>query len=316
MPECLESLRGLIGSRQVQSRTSQIWSRVPENLKGCIWLIIASFVFTIMTAAIKDVGQRIPVWEILFIRQVCVILILSPRMLQSFPRAFKTSHLQLHGARVFCSVCAMVAGFTAVIHMPLADVTAISFARTLFITLLAVVLLKEVVNLKRWGPTIFGFVGVLIVLQPSFDGIDYYAFLALSSAVFLAVVMIITRVLTKTDSPVTIMTYQSFGLALAFAVPAYIYWETPTTVEIIVMVLTGVLMTLAQYSNIQAYKHGEASAVQPMEFTRLVFAGLIGILFFQETPGILTVVGSLVIFAGAIYSVKEMRREPRDVPEE
>lgn len=311
MPEILESRTDLIRDRQVQSKSSQFWSRVPENLKGCIWLVIASLLFTLMTAAIKDVGQRIPVWEILFIRQICVIVILFPRMLQSFPRAFKTSRLQLHSARVFCSVCAMAAGFTAVIHMPLADVTAISFARTLFITLLAVVLLKEVVDLKRWGPTIFGFVGVLIVLQPSFDGIDYYAFLALSSAVFLAVVMIITRVLTKTESPVTIMTYQSFGLAIAFAIPAYIYWQPPTAMELIVMVSTGVLMSMAQYSNIKAYKHGEASAVQPMEFTRLIFAGLIGILIFQETPSYLTVIGSLVIIAGAVYSVKEMRRDQR-----
>ncbi|WP_193170687.1 DMT family transporter [Nisaea nitritireducens] len=281
---------------------------MPENLKGCIWLVLASLIFTVMTAAIKDVGQRIPVWEILFIRQICVIAILSPRMIQSFPHAFKTDRLKLHGARVFCSVGAMAAGFTAVIHMPLADVTAISFARTLFITLLAVVLLKEVVDLRRWGPTIFGFIGVLIVLQPSFDGIDYYAFLALCSAVFLAVVIIVTRTLTKTESPVTIMTYQSFGLAIAFAIPAYFYWETPTAIELIAMVATGVLMSMAQYANIKAYKHGEASAVQPMEYTRLIFAGLIGILVFQETPSYLTIVGSLVIFAGAAYSVKEMRR--------
>lgn len=311
MPENLETRKGLIGSGQVQSKTSQIWSRVPENLKGCIWLVLASLIFTVMTASIKEVGQRIPVWEILFIRQICVIVILSPRMLQSFPHAFKTDRLHLHGARIFCSVCAMAAGFTAVIHMPLADVTAISFARTLFVTLLAVILLKEVVDLKRWGPTIFGFIGVLIVLQPSFDGIDYYAFLALSSAVFLAVVMIVTRALTKTESPVTIMTYQSFGLAIAFAVPAYIYWETPTSIELIAMVAIGVLMSMAQYSNIKAYKHGEASAVQPMEYTRLIFAGLIGILIFQETPSYLTIIGSMVIFAGAAYSVKQMRRVER-----
>lgn len=311
MPDNLETRKDLIGSGQVQSKTSQIWSRVPENLKGCIWLVLASLIFTVMMAAIKEVGQRIPVWEILFIRQICVIVILSPRMLQSFPHAFKTDRLHLHGARIFCSVCAMAAGFTAVIHMPLADVTAISFARTLFVTLLAVILLKEVVDLKRWGPTIFGFIGVLIVLQPSFDGIDYYAFLALSSAVFLAVVMIITRTLTKTESPVTIMTYQSFGLAIAFAVPAYIYWETPTSIELIAMVAIGVLMSMAQYSNIKAYKHGEASAVQPMEYTRLIFAGLIGTLIFQETPSYLTIIGSLVIFAGAAYSVKQMRRVER-----
>ncbi|MEQ8334364.1 DMT family transporter [Nisaea sp.] len=288
---------------------------MPENLKGCAWLVLASLLFTVMTAAIKDVGQRIPVWEILFIRQICVILILSPRLVKSFPVAFRTDRLSLHAGRIFCSLCAMATGFTAVIHMPLAQSTAISFARTLFITVLAVLILKEVVDLKRWGATVIGFIGVLIVLQPTFDGIDFYAFLALSSAVFVAFVMILTRFMTKTESPVTIMTYQSFGLAIVFGIPAFIYWETPTSGELLAMVLTGALMSMAQYSNIQAYKHGEASAVQPMEFTRLIFAGLIGVLFFLETPSTLTILGSMVIFAGAAYSIREMGRDKR-IPDE
>ena len=309
MPDSLESQQHLIGPRQVRSKLYRLWDRVPGNLKGCAWLVLASLLFTIMTAAIKDVGQRIPVWEILFIRQACVILILSPRLIKSFPVAFRTDRLSLHACRIFCSLCAMATGFTAVIHMPLAQSTAISFARTLFITVLAVLILKEVVDLKRWGATVVGFIGVLIVLQPTFDGIDFYAFLALSSAIFVAFVMILTRFMTKTESPVTIMTYQSFGLAIVFGIPAFHYWETPTSGELIAMVLTGALMSMAQYSNIQAYKHGEASAVQPMEFTRLIFAGLIGVLFFLETPSTLTIVGSMVIFAGAAYSVREMGRD-------
>lgn len=290
------------------------WHRAPENVKGCVWLVLASLFFAVMTAAIKDVGQRIPVWEILFIRQLCVILILGPQLIQSFPSGFRTDRLHLHGLRIGFSLLAMATGFTAVIYMPLAQVTAISFARTLFITLLAVLILKEIVDLKRWGATIVGFIGVLIVVQPRFDGIDFYAGLAMISAVCVAVIMILTRILTKTESPITIMTYQSFGLTVAFAVPAIVFWETPTFLELVMMVLIGVLMSLAQYSNIKAYQHGEASAVQPMEYTRLIFAGLIGVFFFQEIPSIWTVAGSAVIFLGAVYSVREMRRD-KDVPD-
>ncbi|WP_193181321.1 DMT family transporter [Nisaea sediminum] len=315
MPDSVDSRRSLVADRLERSLPIQIWHKAPENVKGCIWLVLASLFFAVMTAAIKDVGQRIPVWEILFIRQICVILILGPQLFRSFPAGFKTERLHLHGLRIGFSLLAMAAGFTAVIYMPLAQVTAISFARTLFITLLAVLILKEVVDLKRWGATLFGFAGVLVVLQPSFDGIDFYAGLAMASAVFVAAVMILTRILTKTESPMTIMTYQSFGLTIAFAIPAILFWETPTYEEMAMMVLTGVLMSLAQYSNIKAYKHGEASAVQPMEYTRLVFAGLIGVMFFQEMPSLWTIVGSIVIFVGAIYSVREMRRN-RAVPDE
>lgn len=311
MPDSADTRRSLVPGRLEQSFLFQIWHRAPENVKGCIWLVLASLFFAVMTAAIKEVGQRIPVWEILFIRQICVIIILGPQLLRSFPAGFKTERLHLHGLRVGFSLLAMATGFTAVIYMPLAQVTAISFARTLFITLLAVLILKEVVDLKRWGATLFGFLGVLIVLQPRLDGIDFYAGLAMASAMSLAVVMVLTRIMTKTESPMTIMTYQSFGLTIAFAIPAILMWQTPTIWEFLMMVVTGVLMTLAQYSNIKAYKHGEASAVQPMEYTRLVFAGLIGLMFFQEMPSLWTVIGSIVIFIGAIYSVREMRRDAR-----
>ncbi len=305
----------MVADRLEKSFPAQIWHKAPDNVKGCIWLVLASLFFAVMTAAIKDVGQRIPVWEILFIRQICVIIILGPQLFRLFPTGFKTERLHLHGLRIGFSLLAMATGFTAVIYMPLAQVTAISFARTLFITLLAVLILKEVVDLKRWGATLFGFAGVLIVLQPRFDGIDFYAGLAMVSAVFVAAIMILTRILAKTESPMTIMTYQSFGLTIAFAIPAVMFWETPTYEELVMMVLTGVLMSLAQYSNIKAYKHGEASAVQPMEYTRLIFAGLIGVMFFQEVPSLWTVIGSIVIFVGAIYSVREMRRD-RAIPEE
>lgn len=297
-----------------KSFLTRAWNDCPGNLKGSLWLVIASLLFAGMTAAIKDVGQRIPVWEILFVRQICVIAILSPTLVRTFPSAFHTQRLPLHGARIICSVLAMVTGFTAVIYMPLAQVTAISFARTLFITILAILILKEVVDTRRWGATLLGFVGVLIVVQPSLEGIDFYALLAIISAVFVAFIMVLTRMMTSTESPVTIMTYQSFGLALAFAVPTYIYWETPTLAETVLMIMTGIVMSVAQYANIQAYKNGEASAIQPMEYTRLVFAGLIGVFLFQEYPSVWTIVGSVLIFCGAIYSVRGFQKHNGTVP--
>lgn len=289
----------------------RIWQQTSDNAKGCIWLILASLLFAIMTATIKGVGQRIPVWEILFIRQIAVIAILSPQITRKCSTVFKTKKPGLHFLRVLFSLIAMGTGFTAVVYIPLADEAAISFSRTLFITLLAVFILKEEVDVKRWGATLVGFLGVLIVLQPSFEGINFYAGLAMISAVFVALIMIVTRMMTRTESDLGIMTYQSFGLTIAFAPPAIYFWQTPTLTELLLMLSIGVVMTLAQYANIQAYRNGEASAVQPMEYTRLIFAGLIGIALFEEFPSTWTIVGSLVIFVGAIYSVREMQKEPK-----
>ena len=101
---------------------------------------------------------------------------------------FRTERLGLHMTRVGLSAVAMVTGFTALVHMPLAEATSISFSRTLFTTLLAVVILHEVVGWRRWTATAIGFVGVLVVVRPSPDGLNEYAVLALISAMFVAMV--------------------------------------------------------------------------------------------------------------------------------
>lgn len=283
------------------------WQGAPGNLKGALWLLLASFCFAVMTAAVKHVGQRLPVWEILFIRQLCVIVVLTPTLVRSFPEPFRSNQKGLHLARIGFSILAMATGFTAVIYIPLAQFTAISFARTLFTTVLAILILKEAVGARRWTETLLGFVGVLIVVRPGIDGVDFNTLLAIISAGAVAVTMILTRVMANTEAPMTTMTYQSFGLAIGFGIPTAFYWVTPTLEELVLSLFIGLVMTLAQYTNIRAYTDGEAAALQPIEYTRLIFAGLIGLALFQEFPSAWTIAGSTLIFLGALVSMRGMR---------
>jgi drug/metabolite transporter (DMT)-like permease len=248
-------------------------------------------------------GQRIPVVEILFMRQVVLLLVIAPMMVRNFPGVFVSRHRKLHFIRVGVSSIAMITGFTAFVHLPLAEATTIGFARTLFTTVLAVLILHETVGLRRWSATALGFIGVVVVVQPGSDSFSLYALAAILSAFLVALLMIFLRTLSQVDKPITIMSYQAVFLTLILAAPALYFWVTPTWTELVLVIVAGTLMSVMQWLNIQAYKVGEAAALAPMDYFRLFFATLIGIWFFSEIPTIWTFVGAGIILLSTAYTM-------------
>ena len=280
------------------------WQSLEGNVQGSIWIILASLFGAVMGGVIKFVGQRIPVFEILFIRQVCVLLIISPLLLRNPVELFKTNKLKLHVMRGTFAAIAMITGFTALVHLPLAEATAISFAQTLFTTLLAIIFLKEAVGIRRWTVTIVGFIGVLIIIRPSAESINEYAILALISSLFVAGIIIVLRRLAQTDTPSTIMAYQSLFITVIMCGPAFYFWIMPTWLELALTLMIGALMSAMQWVRIQGMKVAEAASVAPFEYIRLIFATLIGIIIFSEIPTVWTVIGSTIIIGSTLYTLK------------
>jgi len=280
------------------------WHNLPGNARGAMWVLLASVFASVMGALIKHVGQRIPVFEILFIRQLCVLAILSPVIAQNHRTIFKTKMLKYHVMRGAFAAVAMSTGFTAMVHMQLAEAIAISFARTLFMTLLAIVFLREVVGIRRWSVTIIGFIGVLIIVRPGTEHMNSYAWFALTSAMFVAALTIVLRKLSQVEPASTIMAYQSSFITVIMAGPAFYYWVMPTWHEILLILVIGALMSNMQWFMIQGLKAAEAVAVAPIEYTRLLFAGIIGMVFFAEIPTVWTLVGSAIIIGSTLYTIR------------
>jgi drug/metabolite transporter (DMT)-like permease len=197
----------------------------------------------------------------------------------------------------------MLTGFTAVVHLPLAEVTAISFVRTLFTTILAILFLKEVVGVRRWSSVIVGFIGVMVIVRPEPENINAYALLAIASAFFVSSINIVMRKLSQIENSSTIMVYQSIIVTLAMAGPAIYLWVMPTWDEVFFIVVIGSLMSLMQWIFIQAFKVGEAAAIAPMEYSRLLYAAVIGIVFFAEIPTLWTLTGAVIIIASTLYTL-------------
>ncbi|NQU59248.1 MAG: DMT family transporter [Rhodospirillales bacterium] len=281
----------------------QRWQALPGNVRGSLIILIASLASVAMSSLIKHVGQTIPVIEILFVRQILVLIIILPVIFQNLGTVFKSSIYSMHFLRASLSVIAMYTGFTAVVNMPLAEVTAITFARILFTTILAIIFLKEVIGMRRWISVIIGFMGVLVIIRPDADNINIYALMAIVSALFVSGIQIVMRKLSQIDRASTIMAFQSVFLVVVLAVPTYYQWVMPSLGEMMYIVMIGILMALMQWLFIQAFKVGEAAAIAPMEYVRLLYAGVIGIIFFAEIPTVWTLSGAAIIVASTLYTM-------------
>ena len=280
------------------------WEGLSGNARGSVWLLAAGFFATVMITGIKLVGQRLPVLEILFFRQMFVFILLTPVLVREFPNTFLSKRWKLHLSRCVISIIAMTTGFTAVVHLPLAEATAISFSRAFFATLLAIIVLKEVVDFRRWGATIAGFIGVVIIVRPSPEGVNEFALLAILSAALVACNLIMTKRLSETESPTTIMAYHAGVLTAAYAIPTWWLWCEPTWIEMGFIVAIAMLMSIVQYCMISGYKQAEASAAQPLEYVRLIYAAAIGFLVFSEVPTLWTWSGAAVIIASSLYTIR------------
>lgn len=279
------------------------FNKLPDNTRGALILLVAAAGFSFMAMLIKLLGANLHVTQIIFVRQLVIFGIMLPGIISAFPQSLHTSRPFLQLTRVGVALIAMMTGFTAVINMPLADATAIGFAKGFFVTIFAIIILNEVVGIRRWSALVVGFIGVLIMLRPGGADFTIYGIYALVGAAAAGLVMVIIRLLSRTEKPATILFYQAVGVALVLLFPAWHFWQTPTPLQWGLMILVGVTGWVSQLANIYAYKLGEASLIAPIEYTRLIYATLIGVLVFSDFPDTATIAGALVVVLASAYTI-------------
>jgi len=273
------------------------------NVRGILWMLLAGLLFSCMVALIKLLGSRIPSYEIVFFRSSIQLVVLFFVFWRIGFSSLKTTRPLLQGLRALIAVLLINCNFYAFTKLPLADVTSIGFSRNLFLILLAVPLLGEKVSVHRILATIVGFIGIIIIIRPGQSAFEGAALIALAGAGLGATMMIMIRKLTATDSNVAMMAYPSMAIVAVMSIPTYLLWIIPTNQEIVLLTLMSFMGISGQWCMIQAFRNGEATAVAPASYLRLLFATIIGYYFFAEIPDTLTIVGTVIIVGSNLHLV-------------
>jgi drug/metabolite transporter (DMT)-like permease len=292
----------------LQSKIKTRLAAIPDAALGVIYMALAAVAFTAMHALIRVVTTEIHPFEAAFFRVFFGLFVLAPVIMQVGFSSLKTKRWGLFGLRGILNAIAMLCFFVGMSQTELALATALGFTAPLFATVLAIFFLGEVVRIRRWTAIIIGFVGALIILRPGFVDLSFGPMLIVTSAAVWSVALMVIKVLTRTESSVTITTYASIYLSPVILIIAIPYWTWPSWEMYFWLFLMAALGTFAQTALNQALKLADASVVLPVDFTKLIWATLLGFAMFDEIPDVYTWGGGLLIFLSTTYiGVRESR---------
>ena len=266
-------------------------------------MIASASTFTVMTMLIKYLGASYPAALQTFYRQLAGLIVLLPMILHDPRAAFRTTRPGILLFRSCAGTVGMILAFYAYQKLPLADANALSFTRTLWLVPLAVFVLKESVGPRRISATIIGFLGALLMLQPSVQGHMGWqpTAAALGSALLFALTVTGMKVMTRDHSIMALMAWSAvLGFVLAIP-PALFVWRWPAPADLLLLGAMGVLGTMTQACYIKGMAEGDAAVMAPLDYTRLVFAVVLGYALFGDVPGSMTMIGAGIVITSTIY---------------
>ena len=301
-----------------------------NNPRGIVLILLAMMIFSIQDSIMKYIYNFVSLYEVYLVRTlVSLIIILLFLKLTKRPIVFKTQYPLL----TFCRVIFFFFGFSSfyisLTVLPLGFATALFFVTPFLITIFAHFFLKEEIGPRRWSAVVVGFIGVYITLNPDFSNFNYLSLLPIFCAFCYSLSMIIIKKTSDKDSVYT-QTFTFYFGAIIFSLIFYFIigdgqyntvdhpasqfifreWFVDLESNILFMVTTGVTATIAFILLFTAYSIASPAVVSPFEYSILLWAPLIGWIYFEEIPTLNTVIGILIIVSSGIYIF--MREKAQD----
>lgn len=292
----------------------------PRNLQGALWMIASGFAFTGFVTLSKVISATYDPGFLAFWRTAIAMLLVMPALFYYGFSILKLHQPGLVFARSIFGTMGFAFGAYAVsdqMGLPLSEFNAVSFSRAMFVTVIAVIFLKETAGWHRWGATLVGFIGVLIMTQPQ-SGISLGMLFALAAAASTAGAIALVKTLSKRHAPLTLLIWANILSTFMLLPLAIMTWPDtmPPLVDWGWIGLMGVCGVAGQYMYIRGMSLGDASFLSPIDYLRLPMAALVDWGLFQALPGKWTWVGTAIIIAATAYiTLREQRLKTRYLKE-
>ncbi len=257
---------------------------LPANIRGAFYVGLGTIFLVLMAALAKHLGETLPVFVIVFVRFLAGLVVLLPVIWRLGFANLRTGRLGLHMIRGGIGFMGNLALFFALVHMAIGDAITIQFSRPLIMVVIAALFLGERVGRGRVLATVLGFCGIVMITRPFGSGFEPWALVALAGAVFATLVALSIKLLTRTEQTMVIMFYFALFTTLLSAIPAIIVWQWPSPVEFALLILTGALGMLGQSLFTHGIGTGETSFVLPFDYLRILYAFILGVIWFAEIP--------------------------------
>tara|TARA_S200000501_G_scaffold340704_1_gene349488 strand:- start:21 stop:971 length:951 start_codon:yes stop_codon:yes gene_type:complete len=296
-------------------------SQTQNNTKGIIFILLGMAAFSIQDALIKFIYNDSALYELYFGRTLIAIIILVSYLKFSKKKInLKTHYPLLTTIRVICFFFGFSFFYISLTYMTLATANALFFCCPFFVSILAIIFLKEKIGIRRWSAIITGFIGVYIVLNPDFSNFNYLELAPIACALCYAISMTITKITSDKDNVYTQMLHLYIGaiiISILFFVftgngqfnnfdnPTFQFifreWFTNPSYAWPFIISMGLISVLAFYFILNAYSIASPSVVSLFEYSLIIWAMLIGYILFDNIPSIRTLLGATIIIGAGIY---------------
>jgi len=272
--------------------------------RGALLMLASGLLFSAMGALVKHLSVQLPNEMVVFFRSAMGLLALLPWVLHRGISQLKTKNLRGHLGRGLAGVTAMYCYFYAIAHLPLAEAVLLNYSTPLFIPFIAALWLGEQVSMRLWAAIGVGFAGIVLILKPGLGMFTPVSLIGLASGMFGALAMVSIRRLSKTEPTLRIVFYFSAVCTAVSAVPLLWRWQTPDPALWTLLILMGVLASLAQLLLTRAYSHAPAAQVGPFTYSTVVFAAAVGWIFWGEIPDLLSFGGTALVCLAGIMTIR------------
>jgi drug/metabolite transporter (DMT)-like permease len=281
----------------------------PDPIKGIVFKIIATVAFAIVGACVKAHGPHYPLGEIVFCRSLFMlipVLLFAARDPQGLG-ILRTKRFPSHLRRAAAGIAGLTTSLAAVLLLPYADATALSFSAPLVLVGLAAPLLGERIGPYRIAAVLIGFCGVLLIVQPhaSNSAAHPQALLGVGigviSAFCVALAQLSVRALREEPALTTVF-YFGLILTVASVLTLPFGWVAPRNLgDPLLLMGMGIIGGIGQLSLTQSYRYADASSLAPYDYLQLIWAVMIGYLAFGETPLPIVLLGALIVAGSGIF---------------
>ncbi len=283
---------------------------ISDNLRGTLYMCLSMMAFTVNDTFMKAVTQTLPLYQTIVLRGVIAVagLALIAAFTGSYRQPLNRADMKLVALRSLADVLATIFFLTALLHMPLANLSAIMQAMPLAVTLGAALMFGDQIGWRRMTAILVGFAGVLIVIRPGTAGFDRYALLGLASMFCVVARDLAVRPMKGHVPSVIIALGAGVGVtAMGLIGMMWEGWHSVNLPQSLQIFGAGIFLIVGYLCAVTAMRSGDIGVVAPFRYTSLLWAILLGWISFGTLPDFWTVFGASVVIAAGIFTLLRER---------
>lgn len=261
--------------------------------------------FSVNDMLLKLTAQRYPLGEVIAVRGLIAMALVGTTLIVfGHLTALRTAVKPLVLGRTALDGAAMILFTSALVHMPLAELSAINLVSPLIITALAVIFFAEEVGWRRWSAIVVGFIGTLFIVKPAAGNFNAWALLGIATAFAGASRDVVTRRLDPRIPSIVISFMAAVGSAvIGFLLWLFEDWRAMALVDIGMLAVSAAFVSIGHLLIVMAFRGVDVAAIAPFRYTLLLWAGICGYFAFGEVPDRFGIFGSALIVGSGLYAL-------------